>query len=297
MFEVEAGGGNSTVAEREPFTLESATAGPSQPSGMQESSDSGIAADDGGASVGGDQGASVRQQPGAADQYESQIRELREQLTQQDRRQHQIMGALAPHLNRMVGAEQPNKITLEQLSSPNATLQDLVTYMRQEQAEAQQNLLSQMGRTAERHASEMRWRGTLNTEALGGDTRAYDSMVGKYVRPLYEQNPALKDLVYSEQMGEPALAEYGLACMLRLAEFAKDDPVKAYRALHDFLDGKPSGDTRQAIERAARSGADKIVGNESARRPTRDARGYSAQDFRTMDDSEFAKVERQIMGG
>lgn len=202
-------------------------------------------------------------------------------------RSNEMRGAILALTGK--NAPTPTKrLGLEDLKSPDATIETLHAYMLQEMADRESQMVAKMQTAAGRTASELQWRGKLSAESLGAPDRAFDHMISAYVRPAYDSNPSLQQMVDSGSLGDPALVEYGLATLFRLSEWAGDDPVKAYRVLHDVMDGKANEDLAEQIQRVATSKASAIAGPAAATRTAKGAK-YVPGTISRMSDAEFGR--------
>lgn len=239
---------------------------------------------------------------------DSRYAAMEERVAAAERRAIEAQSAVAPWLTHMAQLAQPaggpRRVTREQLlADPNVTVQDLLGYLETQNNEVRTQAQQGAALEARRGASELHARGMLTPEAMGDPDAAFDSMRERYVRPLYEQQPYMRDVIHAMFPDQPSMGEVAVAWVRRIAEAAQQDPVNTYRRLADFMRGGQPAAARQvtrSIQQAADRGAHRVAPGGGARMTGAEARGIKSVNGREMwqlSDAEFDRLDNQLTGG
>lgn len=237
--------------------------------------------------------------PSPADDVQTAIRAAQERATAAERRADMALSAITPYLSALqqqAAGGQPRRVSMEEmLRDPNVTIEQVLSFVKQEIAQGQTQAQQVMELTARRTASEAHWRGQFTGEGFQG--RDYDTMRGKHLAPLFERIPYLRDVCVALNPEQPALIEYGLATLMELSQRAGDNPVKFYRGLWAMLDGQVD-DQGQKIQQAARAQATRVAAAHTTgrQRPAQATRVNGAEIW-DLSDRAFDELDRQVTGG
>jgi hypothetical protein len=231
---------------------------------------------------------------------EQRLAEYEQRTLAAERRSNEAMAAVAPWLRQMqaqLSGQQPQIPTREFLNTDQAGTNDLLNYidgnMQQGISQAMQVAQLQAGRAA----SEAHVRGLFNPQAMP-DGWTFDQIRSTYCQPLFEANPALRDMLAQVSPDSPALAEYGLGVLLMLDKAAGGDPLKTYQMLAAAMAGTQGKQALQQVNRAARSAASRISAASASGRPTGGGRRkVAADEIPEMSDAEFDAMDQQLTGG
>ena len=233
------------------------------------------------------------------DPVQSELATLREQVKLANERAGLAYSGIAPYLSSLQRAAQGPQdpaVTMEQLlHDPNVTTAQLIQWVQQENQRTAQTTQQTMELTARRGASELHARGLFQGEGFEGGYD-FDSLRSKYLTPLFERMPFLRDVLTAINPEQPAMAEYGLATLLELSAAAKDDPVAFYRNLWAIRRGTVD-DQGQKITQAARTAAARIAPGGGGRQTGSKSTRVDAEGIQRMSDREFEDLERQVNGG
>jgi len=184
-------------------------------------------------------------------------------------------------------------VSLDHLTSGNASPAELMQYLSWQQSQNTQQVLAHTQFVAQRANSEQKARGEFSTNSMG--KYDFDSMRSKHLTGLYEQNPAVQQLVNQAAYDDPARAEYTLAAVYEIMAHPKmkADPVAGFKYIFDALEGQVKGEknTVDKIQNALNSGADKML--RATGGPGRTRRVGSNEDMTSMSDAEFEKFYQQ----
>lgn len=226
--------------------------------------------------------------------------EIRELARQGNERASMALAAITPYLQglqRQASGQQKQPPSLEQiLHDPNVTTEHLIEYVegmlqqRLTHAEQRQELAARRG------SSDQFARGLFTGDGYQG--REFDTMRTKYIAPVLERIPYLRDVITALNPEQPALIEYGLAALMEISARSKDDPAQFYRNLWALLDNQAGADVGRKIQQGARHQAARIASAHStAGRPRRGNGGLTARDIEEMPDAEFDRLDAELTGG
>ena len=225
-----------------------------------------------------------------------------------ERRALEAQAVVAPWLQaigQQQAGNQPQRITREQLNHPDVTVGQVIAYFEQQQNETRTTAAQQAQLEARRGASELYARGLLSAEAMGGADDSFDAMRERYVRPLYDSQPYLRDVIHAMFPEQPSLGEFAVAWVRRIAEAAQNDPVQTYRRLSDFARGGAPAAARQVVRSladAAARGADRISPGGGGRTTSAEARSgdvrrIDGREMWRMSDADFDRLDQQLTEG
>jgi hypothetical protein len=219
-----------------------------------------------------------------------------------ERTAQQSQAAVAPwqaamYQQAMAGrqGQDPQALLQKILTDPNASTKDLADYVQLTQAHSAMQQQQLMELTARRSSSEQHARGLFQGD--GYDGRDFDAMRTKWVAPVLERVPYLRDVFTALNPEQPAVIEYGFAALLALADRAKDDPRAFYRSLWSIVDGR-TDDQAQKIVDAARAAQAHVsprgtTGRQGAVKNTK----VNGSEIWALSDKEFDRLDQDVSGG
>jgi hypothetical protein len=237
-----------------------------------------------------------------ADPILERLTRAEERASLAERQAQQATAAVAPwqaamYQQAMQGrqGQDPQALLQKILTDPNASTKDLADYVQLTQAHSAMQQQQLMELTARRSSSEQHARGLFQGD--GYDGRDFDAMRTKWVAPVLDRLPYLRDVFVALNPEQPAVIEYGFAALLALADKAKDDPRAFYRSLWSIVDGR-TDDQAQKIVDAARAAQAHVsprgtTGRQGAVRHTR----VNGSEIWDLSDRDFDRLDQQVSGG
>jgi hypothetical protein len=190
------------------------------------------------------------------------------------------------------------------VQSGDYTAQELTQFLdlrdeyRQEQAQQERaELLAIAEQRSTSAASEARARSEFSVAAMG-QGNDYDTLKAKYVEPLYQQAPLIREVI--SQMKDPARFEmYAAVCgFLESQSAIAGDPVKLLKTIFAAVTGAPQatgGAAHRAtvtnIQEAATRGAERML--RGGQQVGSQVKSIRAEDIATMPEADFAAFKRQ----
>lgn len=216
------------------------------------------------ASTPGDAGSQGLSPPLAAGSSPDPVSSLRSEIDDLRRQNAQLVGELTPfvmHLrNQQQAATQRPPITREELdTNPNLTPSDLIRYMEWQQQQSMGQTAAQLEASTRTMLAQERARGEFSAATMG-EGQDYDSLTNRYVAPLVQNNPAIRELIRYAAPGDPARGEMIFATVCALIDRCGDDVVGGLRAALDGVGAYKRGATAttQKITQAAAAQADRV---------------------------------------
>lgn len=250
----------------------------------------------------------MQQPPAASAAGDPRHAELLQRVETAERRAMEAQALAGPFqtfLAQQAAGQQPARVTREQLIYGQPTTEQLLSYLEQRENEIRAQTSQAAQLEARRGASELYARGLLTGEAMGNPDDSFDGMRAKYIEPLYQTQPYMRDVVHALFPDQPSLGEMAVGWVLRLAEHARQDPVATYRGLAQFVRGNPSAAARQvtqSLQAAADRGAHRVAPGGNSRLAAREdqptgIRSVGSREIKGMSDAEFDRLDQQWTGG
>lgn len=208
--------------------------------------------------------------------------ELLERLEQTDRRsralEEQLVAASIPQMQRVPETPPINPRDIK-------NMEQWEQYAQWQQAYNQQMALDIARSEARAESSIATIRGELNADAMGHG-KDYDSVVGKYVKPMIARSPGLQAAL--AMMQDRAAAEYSLGMMMALAESSQGGRVKSFKKFWDFIEGKASesGQTAEKVAKAVKAQAQK-VGHKVGSTPKKPTAEPTPEEIRAYTEEQY----------
>ena len=189
---------------------------------------------------------------------------LRAELDDLRRQNAQLVGELTPWLvqqrNQQLAAQHRPPVTREQLENdPNLTPGDMARYFEWQQQQGLSTVAAQLEANTRSMLAQERARGEFNANTMG-EGQDYDSLTSRYVAPLVQNNPAIRELIRYAAPGDPARGEMVFATLCAVIDRCGDDLVGGLKAALDGVGAYKRGAaaTTQRISQAAAAQADRV---------------------------------------
>ena len=219
-------------------------------------------------------------------------------LQAQQRETEQLRAAVDPILRQQREAAERPPVDPARIDAGEATPQEFRLYTEWLHNRQLRELALTAENAGRRASSESYARGVLTAAACGAG-RDYDSFRARYVDPIYQTNPHVRELVAVAVPQSPALGEYYLGVLNYLSERFQGDLPRAFQAIFAAVDnGADGGRSRggkevvDAITTAAKRGADKILSGRQGAPSTGGKRKVTSQTLWDASDEDFARFAR-----
>jgi hypothetical protein len=226
--------------------------------------------------------------PDAAAMLRSEINELRQQNAQ-------LVGELTPFVvqmrNQQAAAAGRPPLTREQLDTdPNLTPSDMARYFEWQTQQGLHSVAAQVESNTRAILAQERARGEFNAATMG-QGQDYESLTNRYVAPLAQNNPAIRELLRHAAPGDPARGEMVFATVCALIDRCGDDLVGGLKAALDGAGAYKRGGaaTSQRITDAAQRQADRVF----AGRTPATTQKLDAKSMWSLGDDQFRALMKR----
>lgn len=193
----------------------------------------------------------------------------------------------------------PRHRSIEELNNdPTATAADLYKLNEYTMAQRMAQVRAEMEYTARQATSEQAARGMFNASAVGAGND-FDAVMSRYLQPIYQANPVMKQ-VFSQILPEaPAVGEYLVGFLHEMHERAGGDMLKMVNGIRHAMSAlRSDGKTQQArVTEAARAQAQKVIRAGDGQQGTVTKQRVDADWIKSASDKDFDAFDRQVAGG